>query len=224
MSFHLSSCQRLYKFSHLIPNTCLLLVPSTSLTLDMMCAQALRSGTDTCTGDSGGPLFRQGISEQDDLLIGITSWGIGCAQDYPGVYTSVSHHIAFIKNTICEHSSFPPTYCQDLKSSTTLVYGADIDATTVTGVDKRRPFYDTRRGVRTSCARLRRHSKRRQRKAKALCREMIYKTNCPATCGRVTGTATETARARKSCSFAGAKCQESSMCCSHHCEGDGTCA
>jgi len=38
------------------------------------------------TGDSGGPISSQGT------LIGIVSWGVGCADPYyPGVYTRLAH-------------------------------------------------------------------------------------------------------------------------------------
>jgi secreted trypsin-like serine protease len=48
-----------------------------------------KEGKDTCTGDSGGPMF----ARQDDkrYQIGITSFGEGCAtRKYPGVYTEVN--------------------------------------------------------------------------------------------------------------------------------------
>ena len=52
-------------------------------------------GVDACQGDSGGPLFTQNPS----TLIGIVSWGYGCAAaGYPGVYTQVSYFIDFIKS------------------------------------------------------------------------------------------------------------------------------
>jgi secreted trypsin-like serine protease len=52
---------------------------------------------DTCQGDSGGPLFTH--FRRKRFLIGITSWGNGCALDnYPGVYTKVSHYRRWIKN------------------------------------------------------------------------------------------------------------------------------
>ena len=48
-----------------------------------------KEGKDTCTGDSGGPMF----ARQDDkrYQIGIISFGEGCAtQKYPGVHTEVN--------------------------------------------------------------------------------------------------------------------------------------
>ncbi len=49
----------------------------------MVCAGS--GPTDTCQGDSGGPLMVPGHG--DYVLVGVTSWGIGCASPtYPGVY------------------------------------------------------------------------------------------------------------------------------------------
>ncbi len=59
----------------------------------MICASA--KGKDSCQGDSGGPLFK------DTKLIGLVSWGNGCAKpNYPGVYTKVSNYINFINENM----------------------------------------------------------------------------------------------------------------------------
>ncbi|MGW2522938.1 S1 family peptidase [Streptomyces sp. NPDC001617] len=60
------------------------------LAKDDICAGYPQGGVDTCSGDSGGPMFRK-----DDagrwVEVGITSWGDGCARPgAPGIYTQVS--------------------------------------------------------------------------------------------------------------------------------------
>lgn len=65
----------------------------------MLCAGRLEgtNTVDTCLGDSGGPLARQTPDPGDgalvaDWLVGITSFGIGCANpSYPGVYTNLTN-------------------------------------------------------------------------------------------------------------------------------------
>jgi len=71
------------------------------ITSHMLCAS--ESDRDSCSGDSGGPLFDcpfGGSCEQ----IGIVSWGIGCAkQKYPGVYTRVTEMMPWISRIIAEY-------------------------------------------------------------------------------------------------------------------------
>ena len=65
----------------------------------MLCAGRAKPGgamVDTCQGDSGGPLSR--VTGTDaagapiaDALLGITSFGRGCADpSFPGIYTNVA--------------------------------------------------------------------------------------------------------------------------------------
>ena len=54
-------------------------------------------GQDACQGDSGGPLII--IDNGMPKLIGITSWGVGCAAPrYPGVWASVPFYYDYIRD------------------------------------------------------------------------------------------------------------------------------
>ena len=60
----------------------------------MLCAGEIRGGRDACQGDSGGPLVARG------RLIGLVSWGSGCARaGSPGVYTRVSDVLRVLNGT-----------------------------------------------------------------------------------------------------------------------------
>jgi trypsin len=73
----------------------------------MLCAGISGGGYDSCQGDSGGPLL-----DSDQQVVGIVSWGFGCAQpDSPGVYSRVSGEIDWIRSTVCSLSDDPPSYC-----------------------------------------------------------------------------------------------------------------
>lgn len=70
------------------------------ITDDMLCADA--SGKDSCQGDSGGPLIHLGDSYQDDELVGVISWGFGCARvGFPGVYSRTSADYAWLRHMVC---------------------------------------------------------------------------------------------------------------------------
>ena len=70
-----------------------------TLTAGMICAGHMPGGVkDSCQGDSGGPLFiaappsPPSMPQASPVLVGIVSWGHGCANvNAPGVYTRISY-------------------------------------------------------------------------------------------------------------------------------------
>jgi secreted trypsin-like serine protease len=76
-----------------------------------LCAASPRK--DSCAGDSGGPILNR-----NGTIVGIVSFGIGCAlPQFPGVYSRVSEADTFIRQGICEMSSNPPDYCDTIPHS-----------------------------------------------------------------------------------------------------------
>ena len=60
----------------------------------MLCAGS--PGKDSCQGDSGGPLY----DVENDALVGIVSWGLGCADDsHPGVYANIASQVS----SLCDY-------------------------------------------------------------------------------------------------------------------------
>lgn len=63
---------------------------------DMMCVVEAEGGA--CQGDSGGPLILEGGDDEpeDDVLVGIVSWGFGCAlAQYPGTRRTKRHVVVW---------------------------------------------------------------------------------------------------------------------------------
>ncbi|KAG7379734.1 hypothetical protein PHYPSEUDO_008228 [Phytophthora pseudosyringae] len=65
---------------------------SDRITEGMMCA-GQGDGRDTCNGDSGGPLI------ENDVLIGIVSWGGKCGVN-AGVYTRISYVLDYVNDVV----------------------------------------------------------------------------------------------------------------------------
>lgn len=71
-----------------------------SVTERMICAGYDKGGKDSCQGDSGGPLLAQADNNQR-YLIGVVSWGYGCARaGQPGVYSKVSFAAPWVLQNI----------------------------------------------------------------------------------------------------------------------------
>ena len=72
-------------------------------TADMLCAAG--PGSDSCKGDSGGPLIK---TWGDPVLVGIVSWGDGCANAAkPGVYVRLdgTHYLDWIRRAMAADPS-----------------------------------------------------------------------------------------------------------------------
>ena len=110
---------------------------------------AIDGGMDSCQGDSGGPVAVRNVENTDWLLMGITSWGAGCAQPgRPGVYTKVSNYINWIRSNTdqcidanlslaCDSSNEIPG-CMD-ESACNYDPSAEVDACCIYTSD---PLYD----------------------------------------------------------------------------------
>ncbi len=80
-----------------------------AITNNMFCAGYFTGVRDSCQGDSGGPLI------VDNTLVGIVSWGSGCAQvGYPGVYTKVQNYAEWIETFVPKQQQYVPIVMENI--------------------------------------------------------------------------------------------------------------
>lgn len=70
-----------------------------TITDNMFCAGFKDGGSDTCSGDSGGPLLCRMRGRW--TVVGVTSFGDGCGRRGKyGIYASVANHVRWIAASV----------------------------------------------------------------------------------------------------------------------------
>lgn len=82
-----------------------------------VCAAVPDGGCGSCQGDSGGPIYQRlsfSASDTDGplttvpVVVGVSSWGIGCAiRGVPSVFTRVSAYAGWIDDIVGTYSGPP---------------------------------------------------------------------------------------------------------------------
>jgi secreted trypsin-like serine protease len=114
----------------------------------MICAGFQSGGVDTCAGDSGGPL-QAPLATGGYRLVGITSWGLGCAEPgHPGVYARIAQSTALGPQIASDVSSLETAFGLAHEP----IFGSAVSTTTTK--QAKRPF--------AKCKRIRDKKKRKR--------------------------------------------------------------
>jgi secreted trypsin-like serine protease len=100
------------------------------ITPSMMCAESMneKNRSDTCEGDSGSGLIIYN-NFFEPVLLGLTSWGNGCAQQgYAGVYTRLAAFDDWLKSTVYPES-IPKEVEKPIETQTPTTENATIEET-----------------------------------------------------------------------------------------------
>lgn len=99
----------------------------------MICT--LTADRDSCQRDSGGPELIKGSNAEEDVQVGVISWGLGCATNiFPGVSARISTAYDWIRIEVCERSTAPPSDFECEHSDKDRVETNDTDLNTTSTV------------------------------------------------------------------------------------------
>lgn len=113
--------------------------------ISMLCATGTTGSNtkDTCSGDSGGPLFS--TAGGNYRLVGLTSWGNACGlSSYPGIYTRITTYLDWIEQETAQtliFANFTPR--SGAPGATVAILGEALDTVTSVTFNGTEALFDT---------------------------------------------------------------------------------